>query len=180
MVGNICRRRVEIGSVDIGTRVGWLLWDKPGGYLFTARVVSGVQAAGARTRLSYGTCEGVAPELPPGVAARGRRPGGGNREGLSTGRGARWRTGPWELRNLVMRAEPRGRVALAEECGQPEGMNRMTEPMLQGARHSETARVGCVAEGEGEQGSGRGRRRDDRAGRGWPAGQPVQKIGREG
>src|ERR1035438_7460824 len=74
MVGNICRRRVEIGSVDIGTRVGWLLWDKPGGYLFTARVVSGVQAAGARTRLSYGTCEGVAPELAPGGAG-GRRGG---------------------------------------------------------------------------------------------------------
>ena len=45
MVGNICRRRVEISSVDIGTRVGQLPWDKPGGYLFTAQAVSGVQAA---------------------------------------------------------------------------------------------------------------------------------------
>jgi hypothetical protein len=45
MVGNICRRRVEISSVDIGTRVGQLPWDKPGRYLFTAQAVSGVQAA---------------------------------------------------------------------------------------------------------------------------------------
>lgn len=45
MVGNICRRRVEISSVDIGTRVGQLPWDEPGGYLFTAQAVSGVQAA---------------------------------------------------------------------------------------------------------------------------------------
>jgi len=45
MVGNICRGRVEISSVDIETRVGQLLWDEPGGYLFTAQVVSGVQAA---------------------------------------------------------------------------------------------------------------------------------------
>ena len=45
MVGNICRRRVEIGSVDIRTRVGRFPWDEPGGYLFTAQVVSGVQAA---------------------------------------------------------------------------------------------------------------------------------------
>src|SRR6266705_1064362 len=34
-----------------------------------------------------------------------------------------------------MRAEPRGRVALVDECGQPEGMNHMTEPMLQGKTH---------------------------------------------
>src|SRR5258706_13348239 len=34
-----------------------------------------------------------------------------------------------------MRAEPRGRVALVNKCGQPEGMNRMTEPMLQGKTH---------------------------------------------
>jgi hypothetical protein len=45
MVGNLCRRRVEISSVDIGTRVGQLPWDEPGGYLLTAQVVSGVQAA---------------------------------------------------------------------------------------------------------------------------------------
>ena len=45
MVGNLCRRRVEISSVDIRTRVGQLPWDEPGGYLFTAQVVSGVQAA---------------------------------------------------------------------------------------------------------------------------------------
>jgi hypothetical protein len=34
-----------------------------------------------------------------------------------------------------MRVEPRGWVALVDECGQPEGMNRMTEPMLQGKTH---------------------------------------------
>src|SRR5216684_5437019 len=34
-----------------------------------------------------------------------------------------------------MRVEPRGRVALVDECGQPEGMNHMTEPMLQGKTH---------------------------------------------
>src|SRR5450755_1186354 len=34
-----------------------------------------------------------------------------------------------------MRAEPRGRVALVDECGQPEGTNHMTEPMLQGKTH---------------------------------------------
>jgi hypothetical protein len=52
--------------VGIETRVGQLLWDEPGGYLFTAQVVSGVQAARARTRRSYGTCEGVASEWTPG------------------------------------------------------------------------------------------------------------------
>jgi hypothetical protein len=31
--------------------------------------------------------------------------------------------------------EPRGWVALVDECGQPEGMNHMTEPMLQGKTH---------------------------------------------
>jgi hypothetical protein len=45
MVRNICRRRVEISSVDIRTRVARFPWDEPGGYLFTAQVVSGVQAA---------------------------------------------------------------------------------------------------------------------------------------
>src|ERR1017187_11023025 len=40
-----------------------------------------------------------------------------------------------------MRAEPRGWVALAEECGQPEGMNRMTEPMLQGKTHDVPKRL---------------------------------------
>src|SRR5260370_24943446 len=34
-----------------------------------------------------------------------------------------------------MRGEPRGWVALVDECGQPGGMNRMTEPMLQGKTH---------------------------------------------
>src|SRR5260370_12778636 len=34
-----------------------------------------------------------------------------------------------------MRVEPRGWVALVDECGQPEGMNHMTEPMLQGKTH---------------------------------------------
>src|SRR5713101_5994449 len=34
-----------------------------------------------------------------------------------------------------MRVEPRGWVALVDECGQPGGMNRMTEPMLQGKAH---------------------------------------------
>jgi hypothetical protein len=42
MVVNICRRRVENNSGDIETRVGSVLWDKPGGYLFTAQAVSGV------------------------------------------------------------------------------------------------------------------------------------------
>ena len=42
MVGNICRRRVEIRLADIETRVGQLPWNEPGGYLFTAQVVSGV------------------------------------------------------------------------------------------------------------------------------------------
>src|SRR5260370_14403012 len=34
-----------------------------------------------------------------------------------------------------MGVEPRGRVALAEECGQREGMNRMNERMLEGKTH---------------------------------------------
>ena len=42
MVVNICRRRVEINLGDIETRVGSVLWDKPGGYLYTAQAVSGV------------------------------------------------------------------------------------------------------------------------------------------
>ena len=37
--------------------------------------------------------------------------------------------------------EPRGWVALVEECGQPEGMNRMTEPMAQGKTHDVPRRL---------------------------------------
>jgi hypothetical protein len=42
MVVNICRRRVENNLGDIETRVASVLWDKSGGYLFTAQAVSGV------------------------------------------------------------------------------------------------------------------------------------------
>src|SRR6266705_1729461 len=40
-----------------------------------------------------------------------------------------------------MRVEPRGWVALVDECGQPEGMNHMTEPMLQGKTHDTPKRL---------------------------------------
>src|ERR1035441_7618349 len=40
-----------------------------------------------------------------------------------------------------MRVEPRGWVALVDECGQPEGMNRMTEPMAQGKTHDVPKRL---------------------------------------
>ena len=44
---------------DIKTRLCALAWDEPGGDLFTAQAVSGVEVARARVRLLYGTWEPV-------------------------------------------------------------------------------------------------------------------------
>lgn len=52
-----CRKR----SDDIETGVQLLPRDKPGGYLFTALVVSGTEVARARFRLRCGTWERLAP-----------------------------------------------------------------------------------------------------------------------
>ena len=47
--------------LDIETGSGSLARDELGGYLFTAQVVSGMEAARARFRLWWGTWEPVAP-----------------------------------------------------------------------------------------------------------------------
>lgn len=52
-----CRKR----SDDIKTRVPLLPWDKPGGDLLTALVVSGTEVARARFRLQHETWESLAP-----------------------------------------------------------------------------------------------------------------------
>src|SRR5664279_5105754 len=70
------------------------LRDESGGYRLTAQVVSGIQAARARSRLSYGTCEGANDTAEPHPKtwgcgeAIGRIPSGRIREGLSTVAGA--------------------------------------------------------------------------------------------
>ena len=65
-----CRKR----SDDIETGVQLLLRDEPGGYLFTALVVSGTKVARARFRRWCGTWERLAPILPAGCWT-GRREG---------------------------------------------------------------------------------------------------------
>lgn len=52
----ICRKRID----DIETRVPLLPWDKPGGDLLTALVVSGTEVARARFRRWHGTRETLA------------------------------------------------------------------------------------------------------------------------
>ena len=65
-----CRKR----SGDIRTGVQLLPREKPGGYLFTALVVSGMKVARARFRRQCGTRERLAPMLPARCWA-GRREG---------------------------------------------------------------------------------------------------------
>ncbi len=50
-----CRNLLD----DIETRLGVLAWDEPGGHLFTAQAVSGMEVARARVRLLCGTWEPV-------------------------------------------------------------------------------------------------------------------------
>lgn len=57
------RRRNSM--IDIKTRVPLLPWDQPGGCLFTALAVSGVEVARARSRCWCGTWERLAPMRPP-------------------------------------------------------------------------------------------------------------------
>jgi RNA-directed DNA polymerase len=42
---------------------------------------------------------------------------------------------------IAVGVEPRGGVVLADECDQPEGRNRMSEPMLQGKSHHSPKRL---------------------------------------
>jgi hypothetical protein len=65
-----CRKR----SDDIKTGVQLLPRDEPGGYLFTALVVSGIKVARARFRRWCGTWERLAP-IGPVVCWSGRREG---------------------------------------------------------------------------------------------------------
>ena len=64
-----CRKR----SDDIKTGVQLLPWEEPGGYLFTALVVSGTKVARARFRLQCGTWERLARYGRPRVGAAGER-----------------------------------------------------------------------------------------------------------
>jgi hypothetical protein len=65
-----CRKRID----DIETGVQLLPREEPGGYLFTALVVSGIKVARARFRRWCGTWERLAPILSTGCWA-GRREG---------------------------------------------------------------------------------------------------------
>lgn len=69
--------------------------------------------------------------------ARGRTSSGGIRKELSTVAGALADSPVVAVKSLriAVGVEPRGGVVLANECDQPRGRSRMTEPMLQGKSH---------------------------------------------
>src|SRR5674476_1331017 len=77
-----------------------------------------------------------------------------------------------------MRVEPRGWAVLVDECGQPEGNEPREGAEVAGqvVGHPENARVGCLAEDQGEWRSGRLGWGDNRAVRGEPDRQPVQTV----
>ena len=87
-------------ALDIETGSGSLARDEPGGYLSTAQVVSGMEAARARLRLWCGTWEPVAPIVtavhwacgPPGREREDPEPQ--ERRGAEYRGGAQGRTGP--------------------------------------------------------------------------------------
>jgi hypothetical protein len=88
-------------ALDIETGSGSLAGDEPGGYLFTAQVVSGMEAARARLRLWCGTWEPVAP-IATTVHWVARSPGRERedpelreRRGAEYRGGAQGRIGPW-------------------------------------------------------------------------------------
>jgi len=105
--------------VGIKTRVPLLLWEKPGGYLFTVLAVSGIEMARARFRLQLGTLERLAPTPAACGWSGGEIPSGGIREGQSTC--AEQAGGPPRSSDdaPVMGAERRGRIVWSLLFGQP-------------------------------------------------------------
>jgi hypothetical protein len=111
-----CRKPMD--GIETGECVS--LRDEPGGRLFTAQVVPGMEVARARLRLWCGTWEPVVPiVLRPSTWAgratrspRGRTPRGGNPEGLSTDAGHRGGPARNSGEGPVMGLERRGRVTL--------------------------------------------------------------------
>ena len=85
------------------------------------------------SRLLYGTCEGVAPTLPPGgLVARGRSPSGRNRKGLSTVAGHAGGLARSSCETWQFGWSQGAGSSVVGECGQPEGMSCMHEPKMQG------------------------------------------------
>ena len=98
--------------------------------------------------------------------ARGRVPSSGNCEGQSTDAGQAGGPSCSSGEALVMRVEPRGRVALVRSVDQPglSGRSRVSEPKQQD-KPFDISKMGCVggvSEGLGQQGCSWGGRGVDR------------------
>jgi hypothetical protein len=114
-----CRKRMD----DIKIGVQLLPRDKPGGYLSTALVVSGMKVARARIQALVGNVGTPRPDVIGRVlerSAKGRTSSGGIREGESTDAGQAGGPPRSSDEARVTRVERRGRVALVRLCGQPE------------------------------------------------------------
>jgi hypothetical protein len=120
-----CRNLLD----DIKTRFVILAWDKSGGSLLTAQMVSGMEVARAWVRLLHGTWEPVVLRDGQLVAfglrltGYGRIPSGRNRKDKSTDAGHRGGSARSSDEGSVMGLERRGRAVQArllvnrEVCG---------------------------------------------------------------
>jgi hypothetical protein len=114
-----CRNLLD----DIKTRFVILAWDKSGGSLLTAQMVSGMEVARAWVRLLHGTWEPVV--LRDGqlvvcdlrLAGYGRTPSGRNREDKSTDAGHRGGPSGSSDEGSVMGPERSGRAVQARLLG---------------------------------------------------------------
>lgn len=114
-----CRKRMD--HIKNGAQL--LPRDKPGGYLLTALVVSGMKVARAWIQALVWNVGTPRPDAVGCVltrSAKGRTSSGGIRERESTDVGQAGGLPRSSEEARVMRVERRGRVALVRLCGQPE------------------------------------------------------------